>query len=302
MDDVRTLASWLLGYGQESTRAFREGIRISRVYVGKVAYKLRSTSSGLVDSTIENIRDSFDEIPSDLREGFMDLTSDIDSTVSDAYETFQNRSHFLANYVLKMYNSMTSEDVNFRFHLILEQITPDFSPLFSVCPVDCLTCSETSSQMFCRLCCPDLFPDPISFSSLATESSYSAMVTSWLQSSLRWTGLHTVYQSWLQPSAREQHDTASKEVKALIRNFNWMQQVIRGEKFITSLEEVGSIDKEDNIKLLADEVCGYFEEKDLRRPEGRIMGGAEVKRTRQYPWQLSLATGFMGMFYQHRCG
>merc|ERR1719186_1621640 len=291
MDDVRTLASWLLGYGQESSRVLKEGIRISRVYIDKVAY-----------STIEKVKDSFDEVPSDLKEGFMDWTSDIDSTISDAYGTFQNRSHFLANSVLKMYNSMTSEDANFRFHLILEKITPDFSPLFNVCPEDCPTCSETSSEMFCRVCCPDLFPDPISFTSLAKESSYSAMVTSWLQSSLRWTGLHTVYQSWLQPSAREQHNTAGKEVKALIRNFNWMQQFLRGEKISISLEEVGSIDKEDNINFLADEVCGYFEGKDVRRPEGRIMGGVEVKRTRQYPWQLSLATGFMGMFYQHRCG
>ena len=32
------------------------------------------------------------------------------------------------------------------------------------------------------------------------------------------------------------------------------------------------------------------------------MGGMEVEKTRQYPWQMSLATGFMGMFYQHRCG
>ena len=32
------------------------------------------------------------------------------------------------------------------------------------------------------------------------------------------------------------------------------------------------------------------------------MGGKEVDRMRLYPWQMSLATGFMGMFYQHRCG
>ena len=32
------------------------------------------------------------------------------------------------------------------------------------------------------------------------------------------------------------------------------------------------------------------------------MGGSKVLRARQFPWQMSLATGFMGMFYQHRCG
>ena len=30
------------------------------------------------------------------------------------------------------------------------------------------------------------------------------------------------------------------------------------------------------------------------------MGGSEVKSTGSYPWQLSLATGFFGFFYQHR--
>ena len=32
------------------------------------------------------------------------------------------------------------------------------------------------------------------------------------------------------------------------------------------------------------------------------MGGTEVDALRQYPWQMSLSTGYMGIFFQHRCG
>ena len=50
----------------------------------------------------------------------------------------------------------------------------------------------------------------------------------------------------MQTNSREQHDTASKEVKAFIRNFNWLQSVMKGKTVSTRLEEVGRIDKEDS--------------------------------------------------------
>jgi hypothetical protein len=33
---------------------------------------------------------------------------------------------------------------------------------------------------------------------------------------------------------------------------------------------------------------------------GRVVGGSKVSMTGVFPWQLSLATGFLGFFYQHR--
>ena len=32
------------------------------------------------------------------------------------------------------------------------------------------------------------------------------------------------------------------------------------------------------------------------------MGGRPVGLRGRFPWQLSLATGVLGLFYQHRCG
>jgi len=46
-------------------------------------------------------------------------------------------------------------------------------------------------------------------------------------------------------------------------------------------------------------VCGYYR---AEAPEGRVVGGREVEVEGRYPYQLSLATGFLGLFYQHRCG
>jgi hypothetical protein len=79
---------------------------------------------------------------------------------------------------------------------------------------------------------------------------------------------------------------------------------MKGEKFNSSLSAVNvlSDDSEEEDEVLSHDVCGYYENGKLGRPEGRIMGGEEVDRMRLYPWQMSLATGFMGMFYQHRCG
>jgi hypothetical protein len=39
---------------------------------------------------------------------------------------------------------------------------------------------------------------------------------------------------------------------------------------------------------------------DIISAVGRIVGGTNVPGTGIFPWQLSLATGFLGFFYQHR--
>eukprot|EP00092_Neocalanus_flemingeri_P038583 GFUD01042012.1.p1 GENE.GFUD01042012.1~~GFUD01042012.1.p1 ORF type:complete len:530 (-),score=88.62 GFUD01042012.1:14-1603(-) len=260
-----------------------------------------SKSTHLLDVTIERIKDSFDDVPSgvsDVYEGYMGLSNDVDTAVSDAYETFHNKSGFMANAAITIYKSMSAEDVNYRFHLILEQETPDFSPLLQVCPNNCTSCMESSARILCHLCCPDLYSRPIALPRVGKGSSFSALVASWMQSILSWTGLHLVYQSWLQPGARQQHDAASQEVRALIRNFNWLQQAMKSES--GTLERVDG--REEVVDMRTEEICGFFEGGRLRVPQGRVVGGKIVGFTRQYPWQLSLATGYLGLVYQHRCG
>jgi len=251
----------------------------------------------------ENIEEFLDDDSIKVGESFRVMTGAVNSGVGGFYDSIQNRSQTIADAVTDIYSGMTSDVENYRFEVILEQITPDFSPYYYICPMECLTCNETSSEIVCRFCCPDLFTEPISFTSVAMETGYSQMVGSWLLESIAWTGLKPVFQSWLDGNAREQHDV-SGELKALIRNFHWLQQAARGKQFPVVMHTDNSLDSdnEDDFDILPDQVCGYYEDSDLRRPEGRVMGGEEVERTRQYPWQMSLATGFMGMFYQHRCG
>jgi len=251
----------------------------------------------------DNIEQFWDNDSSIVGESFRVMTGAVNSRVGGFYDSIQNRSQSIADAVTDIYSGMTSDVENYRFEVILEQITPDFSPYYYICPMECLTCNETSSEIVCRFCCPDLFTEPISFTSVAMETGYSQMVGSWLLESIAWTGLKPVFQSWLDGNAREQHDV-SGELKALIRNFHWLQQAARGKQFPVVMHTDNSLDSdnEDDFDILPDQVCGYYEDSDLRRPEGRVMGGEEVERTRQYPWQMSLATGFMGMFYQHRCG
>merc|ERR1719228_299021 len=64
-------------------------------------------------------------------------------------------------------------------------------------------------------------------------------------------------------------------------------------------------DNNENFDIFEEQeqVCGYYEgEENNMKRERRIVGGSDVQGTRNYPWQLSLATGFMGLFYMHRCG
>ena len=227
-----------------------------------------------------------------------------DDDLYNIFEVFRTRSELIAQAVTELYNGMTSDDENFRFDLILDQISPDFSSYYYLCPNSCSTCNLTMSEMMCRICCPDMFSDPISFTDIFMENSYSAMVTSWVQNSFSWSGLRTVYQNWIQENDRDQHVMASKELSAFIRNFNWLRKVMKGQKFNSTFSAVNvlSDESEEEDEVLSSDVCGYHENGKLGRPEGRIMGGEEVDRMRLYPWQMSLATGFMGMFYQHRCG
>ena len=62
-----------------------------------------------------------------------------------------------------------------------------------------------------------------------------------------------------------------------------------------------SLKMENGSSYQPSEICGYYENTS-RRTHGKIMGGEVVDKMRLYPWQVSLATGLLGMFYSHTCG
>ena len=204
-----------------------------------------------------------------------------------------------------IYESMTAEDENFRFDLIMDQVTPDLSSLYPICPKECRTCNESSTEIVCRVCCHELFTEPVSIvKMMTTQNSFSGMIYNWLVSTLDWAGLTPVFSSWLQDEGfrgREGHDMASQEVKALIRRYHWQRKQGSRRRYVPPTEAF-QLDRDDDFSVHPGQVCGYYEADSLRERSGRIMGGTEVSKTRQFPWQMSLATGFMGMFYQHRCG
>ena len=162
-----------------------------------------------------------------------------------------------------------------RVHLILEQLLP----FLSICPLVC-SCSPLSlPSLFCRPCCP---------SSFRRKQPHSFLTS---LRSLPWPGLRAVFQSWLRPPQKE----ASHDIKALIRHFHWSREQNnitekRGEK----LESSSDLQPQ----------CGFFRNSSSRAklPTGRVMGGRPVGLRGRFPWQLSLATGVLGLFYQHRCG
>jgi len=217
--------------------------------------------------------------------------------VENVLNTVQSKSSLVANTVASMYDVMTSEDENFRFDLIFEQITPDvsLSPLYHICLHHCSSCDETATEIVCRVCCPEHNSEPISFTSMAMQSGYSVMITNWLLDSMEWTGMKPVFGSWLQGQGndRQGHDSASVELKSVIRRFQWLQNGVAAPL---------AFDRDDAFSVFPEQYCGYYEDLSLSGPEGRIMGGTDVVGIRQFPWQMSLSTGYMGIFYQHRCG
>merc|ERR1719228_750295 len=211
---------------------------------------------------------------------------------------FKKRHELIANAVVKIYEVMKEDDENFRFDLIQDQDEPDMSFLHHLCPHNCGACSDSRSEVVCRVCCPELFTEPISVFKLSTQSAHSELLYNFLAEVAESTGHTPVSSSLLQNSGRFGHDMARGEVKAMIRRFRWLQ---RGN-IIDETQNFSRVWDED-YQVNSVQVCGFYEDAALLRPEGRIMGGTEVLGTRQYPWQMSLATSRRGgMFYQHRCG
>merc|ERR1719244_602897 len=228
----------------------------------------------LVKTSVEEARDQVVESYHDL---FKDIMADVDMRTSRAKDVIND-----------LYSTLNF--TNFRLPPVLKQFVPDFSPLTSLCPtVSQSKCTKCSLPLvLCRLCCPSLSETPISVTDWASESSSSTSISNLLSSSFSLAGLHMIYQSWLDP--RKPHTAAKHSVIKFINKFNQLA----GNDEMIKVDDVTSLSSMPPTKL-----CGYYVSGS--RSE-RIVGGTNVQETGHHPWQLSLATGLMGMWYQHRCG
>ena len=244
-----------------------------------------------------------DEVPT----GRFEESADTSAVSETVFNTLKSRYQFVADTVIGIYEAMAGEDENYRFDLIVDQVSPpDLSFLYPICPDTCSLCAKAHPEIVCRACCQELFTEPVPVPRVFSLSSYSEMIFNMLVSAIEMTGLTPVFGSFLQDNsgdARQGHDAATNQVKALIRRFHWLRTKTSmwGDAVPPSEAFISKRDGNGSFSLQPGQVSGYYEDNSLRRG-GRIVGGSEVLRTRQFPWQMSLATGFMGMFYQHRCG
>jgi len=239
-----------------------------------------------------DVHDDFDEVSEYFMLPTVNLREIQDTLLPDINVT--SKYYEIATVVDEFYSQMTDVDFNIRFSVIYDELIPDLSFMYTFCPADCLECDLTSSEVLCRFCCPDLFSNPISFQSVLTENLYSQ----WLEDTFIGSGFRTVYSMFTggeEEVNREQLDASSSELRALIKNFEWIQDIGRGVIIANTPQEV---DRE--IILDTEQLCGLYDNSEMRKQ--RIMGGKVVEKMKKYPWQVSLATGFFGAFYQHRCG
>lgn len=170
---------------------------------------------------------------------------------------------------------------NFRLGEVMDSLTQ------YVCPVavkDCSSCLPSHPLLLCRVCCSSLASSPLTMQEVATESRNSMAFTEWLSASFWLAGLRMVFQNHDPPDQRE---GVARELVELIKNFH----VFSGRD--------GAENQTERVGLESENLCGYY--LNFNR-ESMLVGGTEVDQLGQHPWQLSLATGFLGMWYQHRCG
>jgi len=239
----------------------------------------------------------------DAREGFTAATPENVATVSKASA--------MMNKVLEMYQSFDPDDLNTRFHVILDTITPDFGILHHMCDDECSSCTLNYSELLCRYCCPDQFKEPMSVSSFIMD--HFDHLLSWLTSSAAFEGLKVIFNNWLGKSVGRANDELinPQEIFAFMRNFYHQQfghvdaRIVPDslQDFVLGSEKLSQVNDSTKIKFQTEDVCGFYDHGNFsRKDQGRIVGGDLVKNTTMFPWQMSLSTGWMGYLYQHRCG
>ena len=197
------------------------------------------------------------------------------------------------NRIESVANAKAVDFERFTGSFVLQSIMPDFSPYYYLCPERCPDCILSTSEILCRICCPDMFHTPLAYTDMVMESTYTytTRVMAWMQEQLSSLGLRLVYLNWVLNDYSNNQNQSMQEIRALIRNFHWEHQMKTGD----------SLKLENDSSYQPSEICGYYMNTS-QRTHGKIIGGEVVDKMRLYPWQVSLATGFLGMFYSHTCG
>jgi len=161
--------------------------------------------------------------------------------------------------------------------------------------VDCHLADGCKKHIFyamCKACCgsgDSKNAEPATLKAAIdqeTGNPFLAQTNQMFLKSIRWLGLHSVYNMINSRTDRAGESINDLEaITSVINNFNWINN--------------SPLQSPMNINLNHEAICGYYLPE---RGEGRVVGGRPVKTGGRYPWQLSLATGFFGFFYQHRCG
>ena len=90
------------------------------------------------------------------------VTSMVDSNPLDKVEAISSK-------VIEFYNSIDISSLNVRFHLIYEKIVPDLAAISYLCPEECSTCAQAYLEILCRICCPDLYDEPMNVPSMLMD-------------------------------------------------------------------------------------------------------------------------------------
>ena len=224
------------------------------------------------------------------REGFS-----INVNVTDV--AVANKSSSLLKTVQKLYQNFNMSDINKRFHVIMEKIYPNLDVVNHLCPEECQNCTTDFAEILCRICCADQFKQPMSLSSFLHDH-FDHLVT-WLTSSSAFRGLKAIYNRIIGRArgiGRANEEIFNpKEILTFIRNFHWHELNSVDSKITDSSFLFNS-----NKSMETEDICGYFERGESRVDQGRIVGGEVVDKLNMFPWQMSLSSGWAGVFYQHR--
>ena len=193
-----------------------------------------------------------------------------------------------------------------RFHVVMEQTFPSFPTLLTLCPLAFSTCSSCPlPPLLCRLCCPP--PSPRIARILPPTLRTPRRILPPLLDITWWGGLWNNLQAWLQPR-QQLSETPLPQIRELINNFHSKDNEETSWTYVKPQENQANVEEteqaqyslEDEEPLLSRRVCGYYSQEQDR--DMKIMGGEEVGARGRFPWQLSLATGLLGTFFQHRLG
>ena len=250
------------------------------------------------DVPVNNIKDA------NAREGFAAVVVPSENAV-----TIGSKTSSLMSTILEMYQTFDPEDLNIRFHVIMDTIVPDLDILHRMCDDECSSCSLTYSELLCRYCCPDQFKEPMSISSFIMD--HFDHLLSWLISSSAFEGLKVIFNHWFGQSVGRANDELinRQEILAFMRNFYHQQfgQVYTSvvsssiQELLLGSEQFSSLNESLRMTFKVEDVCGFYDHGNFsRKDQGRIVGGDLVKNTTMFPWQMSLSTGWMGYLYQHR--